>query len=100
MDDLNNIGMKGRLKLPQFPKSPNPDKIVLHNHIFKFLGHAVQGLDYCRQKAEESRSSFLSGFRFLPQEKRDAITVLYAFCRELDDVVDGCSDIGRSYIST
>ena len=52
----------------------------------------MQGLDYCRQKAEESRSSFLSGFRFLPQEKRDAITVLYAFCRELDDVVDDCSD--------
>ncbi|WP_019273481.1 presqualene diphosphate synthase HpnD [Neisseria lactamica] len=52
----------------------------------------MKELDYCRQKAEESRSSFLSGFRFLPQEKRDAITVLYAFCRELDDVVDECSN--------
>jgi squalene synthase hpnD len=59
---------------------------------FRLKEHAVQGLDYCRQKAEESRSSFLSGFRFLPQEKRDAITVLYAFCRELDDVADDCSD--------
>ena len=35
---------------------------------------------------------FLSGFRFLSVEKRNAITVLYAFCRELDDVVDGCTD--------
>ncbi|RPC23735.1 squalene synthase HpnD, partial [Neisseria meningitidis] len=52
----------------------------------------MKGLDYCRQKAEESRSSFLSGFRFLTQEKRDAVTVLYAFCRELDDVVDECSN--------
>ncbi|ENX7852059.1 squalene synthase HpnD, partial [Neisseria gonorrhoeae] len=52
----------------------------------------MKGLDYCRQKAEESRSSFLSGFRFLTQEKQDAVTVLYAFCRELDDVVDECSN--------
>ncbi|MGN6737949.1 presqualene diphosphate synthase HpnD [Neisseria sp. P0022.S007] len=49
-------------------------------------------LDYCCQKAAESHSSFLSGFRFLSVEKRNAITVLYAFCRELDDVVDGCTD--------
>lgn len=49
-------------------------------------------LDYCRQKAAESHSSFLSGFCFLSVEKRNAITVLYAFCRELDDVVDGCTD--------
>lgn len=49
-------------------------------------------LDYCHQKAVESHSSFLSGFRFLSVEKRNAITVLYAFCRELDDVVDGCTD--------
>ena len=49
-------------------------------------------LDYCHQKAAESHSSFLSGFRFLSVEKRNALTVLYAFCRELDDVVDGCTD--------
>ena len=49
-------------------------------------------LDYCHQKVAESHSSFLSGFRFLSIEKRNAITVLYAFCRELDDVVDGCTD--------
>ena len=49
-------------------------------------------LDYCHQKAAESHSSFLSGFRFLSVEKRNAITVLYAFCRELDDVVDGCTN--------
>ncbi|OFO41918.1 squalene synthase HpnD [Neisseria sp. HMSC075C10] len=49
-------------------------------------------LDYCHQKAAESHSSFLSGFRFLSVEKRNTLTVLYAFCRELDDVVDGCTD--------
>ncbi len=54
----------------------------------------MQPLDYCREKTSSSRSSFLSGFRFLPPAKRDALTVLYAFCRELDDTVDNCSDTG------
>lgn len=48
----------------------------------------MQPLDYCREKARASQSSFLAGFRFLPPEKRDAITILYAFCRELDDIAD------------
>ncbi|UOO82685.1 presqualene diphosphate synthase HpnD [Uruburuella testudinis] len=52
----------------------------------------MQPLEYCRQKAAESQSSFLAGFRFLPQHKQEAMIVLYAFCRELDDVVDDCSD--------
>ena len=48
--------------------------------------------EYCQDKAASSGSSFTSTFRFLPQEKRHAMTVLYAFCREVDDVVDECSD--------
>ena len=39
-----------------------------------------------------SGSSFYYSFLFLPQERRRAITALYAFCREVDDVVDECSD--------
>jgi 15-cis-phytoene synthase len=48
--------------------------------------------DYCRQKAAASGSSFYYAFLFLPPERRRAITALYAFCREVDDVVDECSD--------
>lgn len=48
--------------------------------------------EYCQQKAAASGSSFYYSFLFLPQEKRRAITALYAFCREVDDVVDDCSD--------
>lgn len=44
--------------------------------------------DYCQQKAAQSRSSFYYSFRFLPPPKRQAITALYALCREVDDVVD------------
>jgi phytoene synthase len=47
---------------------------------------------YCEDKAKSSGSSFYYSFRFLPKEKRTAITALYAFCREVDDVVDECSD--------
>jgi phytoene synthase len=47
---------------------------------------------YCQNKAAASGSSFYNSFRFLPKDKRRAITALYAFCREVDDVVDDCSD--------
>ena len=47
---------------------------------------------YCQQKAADSGSSFYYAFLFLPAERRRAITALYAFCREVDDVVDECSD--------
>lgn len=47
---------------------------------------------YCLQKAQESGSSFIVSFKFLSTEKRDAMIALYAFCREVDDVVDDCSD--------
>ena len=43
---------------------------------------------YCQQKAASSGSSFYYSFLFLPPERRRAITALYAFCREVDDVVD------------
>lgn len=48
--------------------------------------------DYCQQKAARSGSSFYYSFLFLPAEQRRAIIALYAFCREVDDIVDECSD--------
>jgi len=50
--------------------------------------------EYCAQKAAQSGSSFYYSFRFLPADQRRAITALYAFCREVDDVVDEVSDPG------
>lgn len=47
---------------------------------------------YCQQKAAASGSSFYYSFLFLPAQRRRAITALYAFCREVDDVVDECTD--------
>ncbi len=47
---------------------------------------------YCQDKAAASGSSFYYSFMFLPLEKRRAIVALYAFCREVDDVVDECTD--------
>jgi 15-cis-phytoene synthase len=48
--------------------------------------------EYCQGKAAASGSSFYYSFLFLPAERRRAITALYAFCREVDDVVDETSD--------
>ena len=50
--------------------------------------------DYCQDKAARSGSSFYYSFMFLPAERRQAITALYAFCREVDDVVDEVNDPG------
>jgi phytoene synthase len=49
-------------------------------------------IEYCQEKAAKSGSSFYYAFLFLPPERRLAITALYAFCREVDDVVDECTD--------
>ena len=48
--------------------------------------------EYCQQKTARSGTSFYYSFLFLPPERRRAITALYAFCREVDDVVDEISD--------
>jgi phytoene synthase len=50
--------------------------------------------EYCQQKAAASGSSFYYAFLFLPPERRRAITAVYAYCREVDDVVDEVSDAG------
>jgi len=49
---------------------------------------------YVQQKAAASGSSFYYAFLFLPKERRAAITAFYAFCREIDDVVDEVTDPG------
>ena len=49
---------------------------------------------YVQEKAAASGSSFYYAFLFLPKERRAAITAFYAFCREIDDVVDEVVDPG------
>ncbi|MFV1992783.1 MAG: presqualene diphosphate synthase HpnD [Acidiferrobacterales bacterium] len=49
--------------------------------------------EYCQDKAAKSGSSFYYSFLFLPANKRNAITALYAFCREVDDIVDNYTNI-------
>lgn len=54
--------------------------------------------EYCQSKAAGSGSSFYYSFLFLPKPRREAITALYAFCREVDDVADECEDINLARI--
>ena len=56
---------------------------------------------YVQQKAAASGSSFYYAFLFLPKERRAAITAFYAFCREIDDVVDEVVDpgVGRTKLA-
>ena len=50
--------------------------------------------EYVQQKAAASGSSFYYAFLFLSKPRRAAITAFYAFCREVDDVVDDAIDPG------
>ena len=57
--------------------------------------------EYCSKKTAQSGSSFYYSFLFLEKKKREAITALYAFCREVDDIVDDASDehVARSKLN-
>jgi phytoene synthase len=57
--------------------------------------------EYCQSKAATSGSSFYYSFMFLPKPRREAITALYAFCREVDDIADECHepDIARAKLA-
>jgi 15-cis-phytoene synthase len=53
--------------------------------------------EYVQDKAAASGSSFYYAFLFLPKPRRSAITAFYAFCREVDDVVDEVTDPGVAH---
>jgi len=55
---------------------------------------ATSPQQYVQDKAAASGSSFYYAFLFLPPQRRSAITAFYAFCREVDDVVDETRDAG------
>ena len=57
--------------------------------------------EYCQEKAAASGSSFYYSFLFLPKPQREAITALYAFCREVDDIADECHEesVARSKLA-
>ena len=44
--------------------------------------------DSAKNIAKSSKSSFYYAFSLLPDEKRDAMNTVYAFCRQTDDIVD------------
>ena len=54
--------------------------------------------DYCQEQAASSGSSFYYSFLFLPANQRQAITAVYAFCREVDDIVDECSETNTALV--
>lgn len=55
----------------------------------------------CEMIARNASSSFFRSFRHLPIHKRRAVNSLYAFCRRVDDIVDGdwLPDENLSYLN-
>jgi phytoene synthase len=54
----------------------------------------AQAQAYAQERAAAAGSSFYYAFLFLEPERRAAITAFYAYCREIDDIVDEVSDPG------
>ncbi|HAL44138.1 MAG TPA: squalene synthase HpnD, partial [Methylophilaceae bacterium] len=50
-------------------------------------------IQYCYEKVTESKSNFKWTFYFISKNRRDALVSLYAFCREIDDIVDNTIDL-------
>ena len=50
---------------------------------------------YVRDIVSRSGTSFIWGMRILPTERRQAMYAIYAFCREIDDIVDAPGDVDR-----
>ena len=48
--------------------------------------------DSAKEISKKSKSSFYYAFNLLPEDKRDAMNTVYAFCRKTDDIVDENSD--------
>lgn len=44
---------------------------------------------HVREITRAAGSSFYWGMRILPEDRRDAMFAIYAFCREVDDIADG-----------
>jgi len=45
-------------------------------------------VDSVKEISKKSKSSFYYAFNLLPEEKREAMNTVYAFCRKTDDIVD------------
>ena len=45
-------------------------------------------IDTAKEISKKSKSSFYYAFNLLPNEKRDAMNTVYAFCRQTDDIID------------
>ena len=57
----------------------------------KILGQISipQAYQICEDITKTASTSFLRSFKSLPLEKRCSVHALYAFCRKVDDIVDG-----------
>ena len=70
-------------------------RAALHSHLVEALDSPFSMQASPEEMlARAGRSFYLAG-KFLPADRRDAATRLYAFCRELDDLADECGDAGQ-----
>jgi phytoene synthase len=58
--------------------------LLKKDYLYLFL----RRMDQAKKIAKKSKSNFYYAFTLLPEEQRDAMNTVYAFCRKTDDIVD------------
>ncbi|MFQ5994368.1 MAG: presqualene diphosphate synthase HpnD [Acidiferrobacterales bacterium] len=57
--------------------------------------------EYCQQKVGAPGSSFYYSVLYLPVDKREALTAIYAYCCEIEEILDKCQepDVARAKLA-
>lgn len=67
-----------------------PNNMQVESNFSKIVKVTIEeSYKYCEDITRKSSTSFLRSFRHLPLNKRQSVYAMYAFCRRVDDVVDG-----------
>ena len=65
----------------------SPDTAAPYDENAHHIGEA-EAIRHARDVVQQSGTSFGSGMKILPKDKRNAMYAVYAYCREIDDIAD------------
>src|SRR5205823_6926077 len=68
---------------------PGPDPNPCRGPVAEEGGVIDDAFRYCEHITRAKAHNFYYGIRLLPQDKRGALSAVYAFARRVDDVADG-----------
>src|SRR5262245_55723283 len=87
-----HLGQDRGRRLRRLPEAADPDEGGADEALSFSMSDVSYEAPYSAGVARKSGSNFYWSFFFLPKAKKNAIFVVYAFSRLVDDAVDEASD--------